>query len=198
MLALQYKESKDVRVVKTPSLSKIEHRRRKQREYNQTYIAVHGRTHMLKYRPLIENYTWSASCLICQREFIGEGVKRGHMTSICLRHCNACTLDRAVIQERINKRSAASVKKLRVERKVFVNAWKEQQGCYVCGERCSAIIDFHHTNPDEKEGQVSRLMMCSMKRLLKELQKCICLCRNCHGKLHADLFSLLLNYHNGI
>ena len=153
---------------------------------------------MLKYRPLVENYTFSASCLICQREFIGEGKNRGQITSTIHRHCNACTLDREAIREKVNKRSAASIKKLRVERKQFVDTWKEQRGCYVCGERCSAIIDPHHLNPDEKEGKVSQLMMCSMKRLLRELEKCVALCRNCHGKLHADLFSLLLNYHNGI
>ena len=197
MLALKYKDSKDVRVVKPPpGPYKTELRRRKQREYNHTFIAVHGQTHMLKYRPLIENYTFSASCLICQREFMGDGKNRGQITSTIHRHCNACTIDRAVIRDRISKRSTISVKKLRAERKLFLHNWKEQQGCYVCGERCFAIIDPHHLNPDEKEGRVSQLMMCSMERLLKELLKCVCLCRNCHGKVHSDLLSLLLNYHN--
>lgn len=60
--------------------------------------------------------------------------------------------------------------------------------CIICGfpKEKFAAIDFHHINPKEKEKQMSPLMhnVCNEK-LLKEAQKCVCLCRNCHSLYHA-------------
>ncbi len=60
--------------------------------------------------------------------------------------------------------------------------------CFDCGligaPHC--VYDFHHIRPEEKEMQVAVLMICSIERLYKELDKCILLCSNCHRIRHFD------------
>jgi len=66
--------------------------------------------------------------------------------------------------------------------------WKEYKATFVCkecGESHPACIQFHHTNPSEKDQCVSQLIGSgSMKRILEEIDKCIPLCANCHAKQH--------------
>ena len=47
---------------------------------------------------------------------------------------------------------------------------------------------FHHIDPNEKDFCISRLFTghYSLIRIKKELQKCICLCSNCHRKEHNE------------
>ena len=44
--------------------------------------------------------------------------------------------------------------------------------------------EFHHTNPDEKDRDPSKMMSLSKERLYAELDKCQLLCANCHRFLH--------------
>jgi hypothetical protein len=58
--------------------------------------------------------------------------------------------------------------------------------CEHCGEFHEAIMDWHHIDPVTKDKTVSRLLAgkFALKRVLTEIEKCICLCSNCHRKLH--------------
>lgn len=56
--------------------------------------------------------------------------------------------------------------------------------CVKCGETRSYAIDFHHINPSEKEFDLSQIPYVSEERLVNELKKCVCLCRNCHAEYH--------------
>jgi len=59
-------------------------------------------------------------------------------------------------------------------------------GCAYCLEMDRSCLEAHHTNRSEKEGTVAKgLDSWSEKRLRAELKKCICICANCHRKLHA-------------
>lgn len=59
-------------------------------------------------------------------------------------------------------------------------------GCTYCPEIDEACLDAHHTASAKKEGNVAKgLDRWSEKRLRDELKKCICVCANCHRKLHA-------------
>ena len=60
---------------------------------------------------------------------------------------------------------------------------KEKSGCVICGEKDPCCLEFHHLNPTEKEFGISELR--SMEKTLKEIKKCIIVCRNCHAKIHA-------------
>lgn len=66
--------------------------------------------------------------------------------------------------------------------------YKKQFKCKFCTEDCYACLDFHHLNPAEKDLDVSSMVARrSRPALLKELAKCICVCSNCHRKIHAGL-----------
>lgn len=63
-------------------------------------------------------------------------------------------------------------------------------GCVVCGEKDPACLDAHHMNPATKLFGIGVLKTktCSPTTLRDELAKCVCLCSNCHRKLHRRDF----------
>lgn len=57
--------------------------------------------------------------------------------------------------------------------------------CEKCGEDRYWVLDFHHVDPKTKDFDVSVLVnKCSKNLLLKEIDKCIVLCANCHRDFH--------------
>lgn len=64
-------------------------------------------------------------------------------------------------------------------------------GCALCPEAEPATLCAHHIDPAEKDGLISDMVdRASESRLRAELAKCVCLCHNCHAKLHAGIISL--------
>lgn len=74
--------------------------------------------------------------------------------------------------------------------------------CQECGyKKCQAALDFHHVNKDSKNIEIKILVgnrkISSpinresndpfIKKLIKELDKCIILCKNCHNANHSSL-----------
>lgn len=61
--------------------------------------------------------------------------------------------------------------------------------CQQCGyNKCTAALQFHHLDPNEKEfglsvGGVTR----AWSKVKAELDKCVLLCANCHAETHAAL-----------
>lgn len=74
------------------------------------------------------------------------------------------------------------------ERKAFLLKLKEKHGmkCAKCGyDKNKSVLSFHHTDPSNKEHEVSDLVRNSRFALAeKEAAKCILLCCNCHMELH--------------
>ena len=59
--------------------------------------------------------------------------------------------------------------------------------CVICGyDKCTRSLDFHHLDPNEKEFTISGGSK-SFNFLKAELDKCILVCRNCHGEIHEEL-----------
>lgn len=58
--------------------------------------------------------------------------------------------------------------------------------CSICGyHKCMGALDFHHPNPQEKEfGLASKGLLRKWEDVVKEAEKCVLLCRNCHAELH--------------
>jgi hypothetical protein len=57
--------------------------------------------------------------------------------------------------------------------------------CVYCEyNKYDCSIEIHHLNPEEKDTAFSSMRNWSWKRLEKELQKCVLLCKNCHAALH--------------
>mgnify|MGYP006935470923 CR=1 FL=1 len=65
--------------------------------------------------------------------------------------------------------------------------------CEMCGyNKCIAALDFHHTNPSEKEFNISSRIV-SWEIAKKELDKCILVCANCHREIEYELTHSLDN-----
>lgn len=63
--------------------------------------------------------------------------------------------------------------------------FKRTLKCNRCEESRWWLLDFHHTDPDKKEGEISFLLRkVSKEKLFEEISKCEVLCSNCHRDLH--------------
>jgi len=87
-------------------------------------------------------------------------------------------------------RNRESVAVARKRRKTDVRTWlrdyKATLACVDCGEAHPATLDFHHTNPAEKErslGDIGKYGW-SVQKVQDEIAKCVILCANCHRKRH--------------
>lgn len=73
--------------------------------------------------------------------------------------------------------------------------------CVKCGEKRIRCISFHHKKPSEKEFTIGAVRKSSFVAIQKEIDKCICLCLNCHTEFHhfnkkigISLEEYILNY----
>lgn len=71
------------------------------------------------------------------------------------------------------------------------HAWKSTKYCLKCGENDPACLEFHHIDPATKDidpGNLVGQRGWSIDRIAAHLETtCICLCSNCHKKIHRDL-----------
>ena len=67
------------------------------------------------------------------------------------------------------------------------SAFKCTLKCTKCGFSHPAALDFHHTDPTQKENLVSKLASngCYVAAM-EEVQKCVVLCANCHRIHHHE------------
>lgn len=66
----------------------------------------------------------------------------------------------------------------------------EQLGgvCKKCGyDEYTCALDIHHTNPNSKDKNFECMRGWSKERILKEIQNCIILCKNCHAIEHYNI-----------
>lgn len=82
----------------------------------------------------------------------------------------------------------ASHKKLTLWKTIIYNI-KKYNGCYYCKESDPCCIDFHHKDPSKKLFHISsgRRNGRTLTDLINEIKKCVCLCSNCHRKLHGGV-----------
>ena len=74
-----------------------------------------------------------------------------------------------------------------MERKNKMRQWLDELKSKLkcpCGVNHIAALTFHHNNPKEKEIGKVVTNGWSKERILKEIEKCTVLCRNCHAILH--------------
>ena len=70
--------------------------------------------------------------------------------------------------------------------KRILNRMKEAEGC-PCGATHRKLV-WHHTDPDTKLFTVGNACSkFSWREILAELDKCVVLCSDCHGKAHKAL-----------
>lgn len=76
----------------------------------------------------------------------------------------------------------------RMKRAAWMVEYKSHCNCLLCNENHISTLEFHHLNPKEKDIDISNTVRCyySYKNIIKELEKCVCLCANCHRKIHYN------------
>lgn len=65
-----------------------------------------------------------------------------------------------------------------------LNEFKQNHPCVKCGCSKFYLIDFHHLNPAEKDYTISDNSHAKIETLMKEIDKCVSLCANCHREFH--------------
>lgn len=88
--------------------------------------------------------------------------------------------------DRLNICASCGVTRHRQKLKIRLVEYKGGK-CQCCGYNKSVYsLDFHHKNPAEKEFTIGGKTI-SYERLKKEADKCVLICRNCHGEIHEEL-----------
>ena len=60
--------------------------------------------------------------------------------------------------------------------------------CCICGyDKCSAALEFHHLNPEEKEFTLGANTNIGTEKAIAEIKKCVLVCANCHREIHDGL-----------
>lgn len=65
-----------------------------------------------------------------------------------------------------------------------IREWKEERGCCLCDEKFGPCLELHHLDGSEKDFHPSEAMGKSWAAFLKEAEKCVVVCANCHRKVH--------------
>jgi transcription elongation factor Elf1 len=75
----------------------------------------------------------------------------------------------------------------------IVSQIKRTFGCLLCGENNPDNLQFHHVLPDLKLATVSELVWNRSKLvvILKEIDKCVCVCGGCHKRLGGDIHYII-------
>lgn len=68
------------------------------------------------------------------------------------------------------------------QKQAFIDSRKTP--CLKCGESRIRCLSFHHINPKEKEFTIGEIRKSSLNKIEQEINKCICLCLNCHHEFH--------------
>jgi hypothetical protein len=101
--------------------------------------------------------------------------------------CKECR--KIYIREHYQKNKQKYIDKARESNhrlKEWFRELKRNLACERCGEKHIACLEFHHVDPSKKDFQVGGMATWGRKRLLKEIDKCVVLCANCHRKEHHN------------
>jgi len=82
----------------------------------------------------------------------------------------------------------ATKQRIRKERREWWAEYRKDFKCKNCGIADFRVLDFHHRDPAEKDLEIANLVgrARSVEGILLELEKCDCLCSNCHRIHHWE------------
>lgn len=132
-------------------------------------------------------------CVICATEL------QGNQKMYCCNNCKAkAHYNKQKNKSIITGNTAFSQERRGMSRKLELIE-KKGGGCSICGyNKNIAALEFHHTDASQKELKLDKrtLSNSSMEKILKELEKCILLCSNCHKELHYPESELIIVSNN--
>lgn len=115
----------------------------------------------------------------CSRKILAEVLETTHkeLSAFCRRKG---------IQQSKNLEGYARIKQHRRNKKILAILYKGG-ACSKCNyNKCFSALDFHHTDPAEKDFTISTNINMSWETIKSELDKCILVCSNCHREIHSD------------
>jgi hypothetical protein len=127
------------------------------------------------------------TCSSCKKQFPVENFAfknkaLGKRTSMC----NDCRKERKKISYyKHHETNLSRIKQYKKDNKEWFFKLKSTLSCCVCGESDSSCLDFHHIDSNEKDFDISTKIESSKNKIMEEINKCACLCANCHRKYHA-------------
>lgn len=106
--------------------------------------------------------------------------------------CKVCAREfyRSQYSTKYGDKYAIASKDRRSKQVALLEEYKNNLQCIVCGEEENVCLEFHHIDPSQKEFQVGNAIGRSWEKILDEIRKCVCLCSNCHKKVHAEKIKL--------
>ena len=139
----------------------------------------------------MSEYKETRICKKCGRELPIEEFELEHTKNGDIRRgvCREC---RAEYRKKWRKNNPELYHAQAIRRQNKQTKWlySLKKPCVVCGESEPVCIDFHHINPLEKDFTIGKCRGRSKEWLYEEISKCVCLCSNCHRKVHAGLIDL--------
>lgn len=106
------------------------------------------------------------------------------VTGTC-RKCDGTKVKKWYADNRSRRQKIANRNNQRKKRKL-VESFGDK--CYDCSNTYpDCVYDFHHLDPTKKDVNPSKAMTWSKERMMKELEKCVMLCANCHRLRHYGL-----------
>ncbi len=103
---------------------------------------------------------------------------------LCKDLCRTC-YDQERYQSEKDMRMERNTRR-RLNLRAWLNEYKEDLVCWMCGFDDPRALDFHHVRGEKKfaiANMISRGN--SIETVLREIKKCIVLCANCHRLEHA-------------
>ncbi len=130
------------------------------------------------------------NCRVCKKdkpeeEFYFKNKATGKKQA----ECKICTKQMVTSHYKNNKdEHIIRVNKKKNNNRMWFKEFKATLKCEQCGERHPACLEFHHTDPKQKEQHISTAVQSGwgLNHIEDEIKKCIVLCSNCHRKLHFN------------
>ena len=126
-------------------------------------------------------------CSSCEREkLINEFRFRNKQLGILQTQCKDCCSAAGKAHYQANRKE--QIKKQVARNKALFDKFREFKktlSCSACNESTWYCLDFHHLDPSKKDFELALVTnRVSWKKVVAEVSKCVCLCSNCHRKVH--------------
>ena len=107
--------------------------------------------------------------------------------------CKECarTYQNSAYTQKYGEKTRKRTEERRNAHRQHIQDLKSKLGCQTCKEWDPYCLEFHHPDPNVKEFGIGNNITNSLETLLSEIEKCICLCSNCHKKVHAGSLVLI-------
>lgn len=103
--------------------------------------------------------------------------------------CKICVSlrDKSAYTKKYGEKSRKRVSERVAANRLIITTLKRSLGCKLCPENEPVCLEFHHLDPTKKDIGIANYMATNISKILQEIEKCVCLCSNCHKKVHAGL-----------